>query len=184
MVYLLYVIFPVLKKRRLDPFVLKNQCSVAVLHLFSIKTALGPCLTLIINQTIIKFWYKNLLWCSRDHQLLLCHNRTLFWGFWTFKYTLCLRAMNTPSFFQTFKPMLTWDLGTYLHFLSSVIPTRFPLMNQSPLNTPTVLHTHPGIDHVIHTYTHQLSPIKYRVMAIGAHFTKELAKTARNTSGL
>jgi hypothetical protein len=42
---------------RLDPLVLKNQCSIAViavLHLFSIETAYEPCLTHIINQITIK----------------------------------------------------------------------------------------------------------------------------------
>jgi hypothetical protein len=41
------------KKWRLDPFILKNQCFMAILHLFSIKTAEELCLTHIINQTII-----------------------------------------------------------------------------------------------------------------------------------
>jgi hypothetical protein len=34
-----YVIFPVFKKWKLDPFVLQNQFFMAILHLFSIKTA-------------------------------------------------------------------------------------------------------------------------------------------------
>jgi hypothetical protein len=33
---------------------LKNQCLIAVLHLYSIETAYEPSLTHIINQTIIK----------------------------------------------------------------------------------------------------------------------------------
>jgi hypothetical protein len=39
---------------RLDPLILKNQCLIAVLQIFSIKTVYEPSLTHIINQTIIK----------------------------------------------------------------------------------------------------------------------------------
>jgi hypothetical protein len=38
---------------RLDPLILKNQCLIAVLHLFSIETAYELSFTYIINQTII-----------------------------------------------------------------------------------------------------------------------------------
>jgi hypothetical protein len=44
-VYLLSVTFPVFKKWRLDPFILKNLCFMSILHLFSIKTAEEPYLS-------------------------------------------------------------------------------------------------------------------------------------------
>jgi hypothetical protein len=33
----------------------KNQCLIAILHLFSIETTYKPCLTLTSNQTKINF---------------------------------------------------------------------------------------------------------------------------------
>jgi hypothetical protein len=55
LVFLLYDIFPVFKKWRLDPFLFKNQCLMAIfmiLHL-SIKTMQEPYLIHIIYQTVI-----------------------------------------------------------------------------------------------------------------------------------
>jgi hypothetical protein len=79
------------------------QCLMTILHLFSIETAHEPSVAHIIHQTIITFRYKNLIWCSWDHRLVIFHNRTNFSQFWEFKY-LVFQSWGfdppcTPSFF-------------------------------------------------------------------------------------
>jgi hypothetical protein len=52
----------------------------------------------IINQSINKFRYKNLIWCNWDNWLLIFHKRTYFGGFRNFKHLLSQSRGFEPPF--------------------------------------------------------------------------------------